>query len=198
MSDPIEDAQKPVEEVKPAPSFTKEEITALNEGCKQTLIEVLDFLDIKYGLITTDVSQSGSGEKLVLTCKWAYEFMPDGKMFKGNFFFQRGDAPRDARQILAMQITLGINPLGQGYYIMADTMSRFHSEKEGRNAPPEVFVRAVISDMKKTGKIAWMQAPQALAQILHIEENINDIYGVDTGEIMKQAAAAKKIQIAKK
>ena len=226
MSDPIEDAQKPVElgvtgiESKeagmgglpivpaqtdiltppppPGKPLTGEEVKVLNEGCERVLREVLDWFEIEYALVTTETSQSGSGPQLQLNCKWAFEHMPSGKMYKGSFFFTPEDKPEDAKQIIAMQITLGGNPMGAGYYIMADAMARFGSPNPQRNSPPEIFVRAVITDMKKSGKISWMQAPQALAQVLHIEENINEIYGVDTGELMKQAGAAKKIQIAKK
>jgi hypothetical protein len=194
--EPIVDAvETPVPTVK---SLSKEEIETINAGCREVLLQVLDFLKIEHALVTTEVSQSGSGEKLVLTCRWAYEYMPDGHMFKGNFFFQPGDKPDDARQIIAMQITLGINPLGAGYYIMADTMARFSHKDKDRNSPPEVFIRAVLSDMKKSGKISWMQASQALAEVIHLQKNIDETYGVDTAELMKQAGDAKKIQIAKR
>jgi hypothetical protein len=180
-------------EVKPFQSYTKEKIDELNAGCKAVLVQVLDFLEIKYGLITTDLSQSGSGENLQLNCKWAFEHLPDGKMYKGSFFFTKDDKPTDAKQIIAMQVTLGGNPMGAGYYIMADVMARHALPDANRNSPPELMVRAVIADMVKSGKISFMQAPGALAQVLHIEQNINEAYDINP----LQAAQAKAMQAGK-
>ena len=167
------------EGTEPKNSYTKEELDVLATRCKAVLENVLLFLNIDFALCTTEVSQAGSGKELHFACKWAFENRADSKMSSGIFFFTPGDEPEEAKQVIAMQVTLALNPMGAGYYMMASVVQRFSLPDQKRNNPAELMIRAVLTDIRNSGKIPYIQAGNALAQILHLQENIDEAYDMN-------------------